>query len=220
MSAILAQLAKDELDCLKSAAFLVYSVATIGVVVGVGLEHKRFSDRVQQIGWKILVIALAIEVAFGVFIFAVDSEVSRRQEREILALEIALAPRQIEAKSRSTLERELAPLAGKRVLIGSYQLDVEAARLGNQLFDILKAAGMAPNAAELMTIGGAPSIAMSVRVTGRDGPTVAALLKALADSGLRVSPENPFPSGLQKFGPPVSGEFDAHIFVGVKPLTP
>ncbi len=93
-----------QLESARLVLEVLFVLSGIGVAIGVALEKERF-----DIGWKVLVAALGIEIVFTVLIFNCDSEVSRRQEYELaetyqkteelradnLALQQAMRPRHI-----------------------------------------------------------------------------------------------------------------------------
>jgi hypothetical protein len=76
----------------------------VGVAVGVAIEKDRF-----DLGWKVLVASLGLEIVFTVLIFNSDEEINRRQKSELaetqqkteelradnLALQQAMRPRHL-----------------------------------------------------------------------------------------------------------------------------
>lgn len=87
MHAIFSHFANDQLDFWRDALVALYIVATCGVVAGVILEGKRFSETWQDRGWLILVIALSIETLAGGIIFWVDAEIQTRLGNDVTTLD-------------------------------------------------------------------------------------------------------------------------------------
>lgn len=94
----------EQIEAVRLVLEILFVFSGLGVAVGVMLEKERF-----DLGWKVLVASLGIEIVFTVLIFNFDSEVSRRQQYELaetrqkteelradnLALQQAMRPRHI-----------------------------------------------------------------------------------------------------------------------------
>jgi hypothetical protein len=166
-----------------------------------------------------------------------------------LKLEAQIAPRRLKPEQQDALASALESFAEKSVNFDSYILDVEAAALGEQLAAALGRAKIKSDATSLRKRIPTGSIADGIRISGKDGKLVDALLNALAPTGLKVSrgeaveavggvtthvsvggsvPNNP--DG-RRISPSMavlaasgmldaqSTPWDAIIFVGVKPMS-
>ncbi|MBS0249395.1 MAG: hypothetical protein JSR61_22515, partial [Proteobacteria bacterium] len=95
----LSSLSLDFLEWLKSLCIDVYIIATFGVVIGVYWERDSAPEAVQHEGWTLLVRALAIELLVGALVFAIDGEISHRQQTTIASqqrtIEQLLRPRRL-----------------------------------------------------------------------------------------------------------------------------
>ncbi len=128
----------DNLEYGRFALAVALVFANVAVWSGVYLEGDRFAESTKKIGWKILVIALAAEAAFAAILVVVDSEMSRRQKGEIIALETKLAPRTLSNEEAAQLAALLRQFGAQEFTIGSY--GGEAASLAGRLKAVLEKA--------------------------------------------------------------------------------
>ena len=62
-------LPSDLLELIRWYILGAYVVATIGVILGVGLENGAFKKRTQHIGWLLLLLSLGIETYLTILFF-------------------------------------------------------------------------------------------------------------------------------------------------------
>jgi hypothetical protein len=105
MSTILRSIDLDHLESTKLALNLLFLAATVGVWVGVWMEGKRFLEKTNERGWRLLVACLGIEAIFGIAILQIDSEISRRQAATIAEVQTSNAELLVQA---GTLQKETA----------------------------------------------------------------------------------------------------------------
>jgi len=84
-----------------------------------------------------------------------------------LKLEAQLAPRRLKPEQQQAIASALTKFAGRKVRVKSYALDFEAAVLGQQIIDCLRAARIVVDD-NRMSQGALGSIATGIRVTGDD----------------------------------------------------
>ncbi len=207
------------LEIAKHAFFVVYVLATFGVLVGVYWEGDQFSKEKQHRGWSLLVASLAVDTLFTVLVFGADGWISAIQRSEIIALEKRIAPRNLDEAQRNNLTAALSLFSGRSVKIESYALDLEAAMLGTEIGVALANAHIeAINF--LLCDNPLGSLASGLRVTGDDRDLVRVLLEALSKVGLQPSDiPRPQPS-LTCGGPNSTTPVAATVFIGVKPINP
>jgi len=205
----------DQLEGVKLALFLLYIVATIGVIVGVYFESERFSPATKDNGWKLLIISLALETLFTVAIFSLDSGISRRQKAEIATLEELVAGRQLSPASADAAVRELKPFAGQKMYISSFSGDAEAARLGMQIRAALERAGIRVfNHLGRATAGpGGPDFGVHVTSLPVDNDFADALVKAIGKDGKIQVSDKILPAGIHMEDDSTTG-----IMVALRPL--
>ena len=94
----------DQLEAGRFVLEVFFVLCGVGVAIGVAIEKDRF-----DLGWKVLVASLGMEIVFTVLIFNSDEEVNRRQKTELaetrqkteelradnLALQQAMRPRHL-----------------------------------------------------------------------------------------------------------------------------
>jgi hypothetical protein len=140
---------------------LCASVAAI--LIGVVLENTRFSHPVQELGWKILIGGLGIELLLSAGLWQLDSSVDRKQKSEIASLNDRIASvnsanallnaktaalnAEIQPRDLTDIEIEriisaVSPFHGKHVLIQSYVGDTEGHSLLFLLAQVLGKAGL------------------------------------------------------------------------------
>lgn len=103
-STILSHFGTDQLEWVKYWVLIpLFVVSTIGVIIGVYLEHRNFSQPVQDKGWRLLLLSLGLETFFGILIFAADGGVSAVQQSEIIALDKRIAPREMDPAALADL---------------------------------------------------------------------------------------------------------------------
>jgi hypothetical protein len=74
------------LECFKWLSAAAYVVSTIGVTIGVHWEDKKFSEKKQRCGHKLLIWCLSADTLFTIFVFAADGGISAYQQAEIIRL--------------------------------------------------------------------------------------------------------------------------------------
>jgi hypothetical protein len=79
------------LDYLRWPIGLVLLVANIGVIAGVYLEDDKFSEHIKRMGWKLLLVSLAIEAADGFALFSIDTSLTNDQSKQIAQLQLDTA---------------------------------------------------------------------------------------------------------------------------------
>ena len=110
----------DQLEAAKSVLNWLFVAATFGVVTGVLLEGKRFSEAINDIGWRLLVGCLALETLFTVAIFVADAEIANRQRAEIISLETYLTPRVLTDKQNAEIVEKIS---SPSVKIAPFQIE-------------------------------------------------------------------------------------------------
>jgi hypothetical protein len=94
----------EQLDAARFFLEVLFVLCGVGVAFGVAIEKDRF-----DLGWKVLVASLGMEIVFTVLIFNSDEEINRRQKTELaetqqrteelradnLALQQAMRPRHL-----------------------------------------------------------------------------------------------------------------------------
>ena len=153
------------------------------------------------------------------------AEANEKAERELLArlkLEEKLAPRRLDTNARSGLQSSLKHVAGRRVRVESYRLDIEAQLLAEQIKDALTSVMLVED-----WIGSeepAKHFAKGINITGGDKELVAALVKAFRNTtSLDIDTVNlpPDPGGaILTEASPSKKKADAVVVVGVKPIAP
>jgi hypothetical protein len=208
----------DQWDWARLGLAVAIVVCNFFVWRGVSLEES--DDRYdKETGKRWLVNALAWEFFFAMVLVVADTVGGVHQKAQIASLNAQIAPRRLQPDQQAAIAKGLETFAGKSVLIGSYLLDVEAAILGGQITEAIKAARISTNSEWLMSVQGGAPIALGVHVTGNDAPLVSALLKALGKYH-EVSPIEPFPNGFTStnFARPIGIPPEAIVFVGIKPI--
>lgn len=138
LSSILSQLGTDQLEWLKFWLLIPTDVVSaIGVVLGVYLESKIFSEATNKRGEKILLVSLAAEVLFGILIFSADARVSSIQRREITALEERLASRAITNEETKVMAAALERYTGQLYEVNTYKDDGEAVSFAAAIDSVL-----------------------------------------------------------------------------------
>ena len=139
-----------------------------------------------------------------------------------LKLEEKITPRRLDAKAQSSLQSSLKNVAGRRVRVESYRLDIEAQLLAEQIKDALTSVMLVED-----WIGSeepAKHFAKGINITGGDKELVAALVKAFRNTtSLDVDTVNlpPDPGGaILTEDSPSKKKADAVVLVGVKPIAP
>jgi hypothetical protein len=84
-------------------------LANIGVVTGVAFENETNSPGKRHAGWRMLVVSLGAEILFSSVTFAIDLEVGRRQNSQIIALRKNSIPRSIDVSAFSKRLEGAAP---------------------------------------------------------------------------------------------------------------
>jgi len=178
-------LATDNLEFARSSLAIALVFANVAVWIGVYLEGERFSEALKQVGWKILVVALAAEAAFAAVLVVVDSVVSARQKAEILALETIVGGRQLTDDQINQIAASLKDFAGKKIVVGSYLGDAEGARLGLQIRKALRLADIEVGAGLGSVLSMNGDAGFGIEVTGQevDKPMTQAIAAALKDIG-------------------------------------
>lgn len=204
-------------------------IANVGVFVGVALERDKYSKTTQERGWKLLLVSLALEAAFNIFLYLADNTLSGRQQLALegqrrlvadlnarnLTLEEEIEPRRIKPDDvpKSVLD-ELLKYNGATIAVGSYAGDVESTILATQL---VRALGhrftVQDRRLSEEALGG---LSFAVRVTGKNGDLVNALMALFSSAHILALNEAPVKSpisvNLQNRPAP-----DVTIFVGPKP---
>lgn len=94
----------EQIDAARFLLEVFFVLCGVGVAIGVAIEKDRF-----DLGWKVLVASLGMEIVFTVLIFNSDEEINRRQKSELaetqqrteelradnLALQQAMRPRHL-----------------------------------------------------------------------------------------------------------------------------
>jgi hypothetical protein len=216
MSVSLNILTTDQLETVRSNFNWLSLIATVGVWVGVSLEGKRFSTSINEIGWNLLIFALAAETYCAFALIGINSIVEARQKYEITSLEKQIAPRRLLPDQQDLIKGRVFDNSGKTVLVESYALDAESAVLGKQLESALLPELQVEDGLMQDSITG--TITFGVHVTGPDKKLVALLLSAFNDAGFPATGEPPATTG-SGFHVVPNGHIDATVFVGVKPIT-
>jgi hypothetical protein len=73
----------DILEIGRISVFLLYAIATIGVIMGVYWEHEEFEVTKRKRGWLLLLLSLGAETFLTITLFGIDSEISQRQQKII-----------------------------------------------------------------------------------------------------------------------------------------
>jgi hypothetical protein len=99
----------DILEIGRISVFLLYAIATIGVIMGVYWEHEEFEVTKRKRGWLLLLLSLGAETFLTITLFGIDSEISQRQQKiierqqsEIIAAFKNSLPRTIDVQALST----------------------------------------------------------------------------------------------------------------------
>ena len=174
----------DHLEFARSFLAVALVLANVAVWIGVYFEGERFTEALKQVGWKILVVALAAEAAFAAVLVVLDSVISARQKAEILTLETIVGGRQLSDEQINQIAASLKSFAGKTILVGSYLGDAEGARLGLQVRKALKLADIevSPGLGSVVSMGDA---GFGIDVTGQEADKLMtqAIATALKDIG-------------------------------------
>src|SRR6202035_418382 len=121
----------------------------------------------------------------------VELEASKITAEELrtanLKLEAEIAPRRLKSEQQDAVAKALESFAEKSVYFGSYNLDLEASALGEQLSDALAKANIKGDVSGLRKRIPTGMIADGILISGKDGKLVNALIDALAPTGLKVS---------------------------------
>lgn len=143
-SLIFSQLGIDQLEWLKAWVLIpLYVTSTVVVIFGVYLERDKFPKESQDIGWRMLLIALAAETLWGILIFSADGQISSLQRGTIKTLEARLVV--LESPRTFSPSPQFASV-GKRYLVGK-EFDLAAE---NEFEPMKLALAIRP---QLLTIG-------------------------------------------------------------------
>ncbi len=201
-----------QLTFIRYASELIIIVSNFAVWRGVYLEQKKFSEETQHRGWRMLVRGLALETAFGAFLFAADTTLSDRQQA-------ALEPREIRPPMGQVLAG-LTKLKGPLVRVTSYVFDAESERLAQEIIADLQHLNIGVKDDTLSENPGKP-LGYGVFVTGSNFPLATALLDWAKQNDLKPSPTAMpvgIPFGLNSAGYSGRGpDPDATISIGAKP---
>ncbi len=218
MFASLNSLTTNHLESAKFIFNALFIIATLGVWVGVYLEKEKFSKSTQSRGWRLLVYCLGAETLLSGLIWQIDSEISRRQKDEIIALETKIAPRRLNALQCKEIMDSLASFAGRKARVATYVLDAEGSTLGAQIVVCLRAAKIETESglATIVPMGGFGS---GVFVSGSDNELVEAIRASLGSKGaLIMSPGPGVFRGNEATGADSPSAKAAFVVVGVKPV--
>lgn len=102
----------DSLESLKVLLFQLEAASVIGVIVGVWYERDHFPKIVQDAGWTILVVSLAVELLFLASLFGIEGRISRIQRSEIIALKKADLPRNLSIDAQQRIVKKLTSFEG------------------------------------------------------------------------------------------------------------
>ncbi len=190
-------------------ALVVGLIATYTIVVSGNIKEAYLKRGIAEAGQQ------AAEAD------ARAAEANRKAEEERLErlkLEAKIAPRRLNADQQRAITTALKSFSGRKVMIKSYALDVEAAILGKQIIKALTSTNIDVSD-NILSVSSLGSIALAVHVTGNDEPLVAKLLDVLSSIGnLLVTPDPvPAATGMSTGGGNESA-MAAVIFVGPKPI--
>jgi hypothetical protein len=129
------------LEYAKWFFFLLYVASTIAVTVGVYWENERFPKAKQELGWRLLILALAFDTFFTILIFGTDAWINQIQQREIIALETRLAARTLSDEQMQRITDSLEQYKGQEFKIVTYWDMKEPVALANQIYASLDRAG-------------------------------------------------------------------------------
>lgn len=127
----------DQLEVARIALGVGLVLSNVAVWYGVLLENDRFPKEVQDKGWRILLVALAIEAALAFILLAADTTISLRQGWEIAAIK---TPRSLSTTQQIELTGALKKFAGTPFDFGVAGSQ-EGVDIMNQIGDALTKAG-------------------------------------------------------------------------------
>lgn len=123
---LLKSLSPNDLENAKALFNWLAVGAGLAVWVGVFFEQEKFSKKLQDFGWSLLLIGLAAETALGIGITQVDNEMLRREGATIVALgKVAVAAKgnADAAKATAKAADRKASDATERLRLANAQLD-------------------------------------------------------------------------------------------------
>jgi hypothetical protein len=200
-------------------------IAEIMVAVGILLESWPPKNLRQFIATVLVVVGVLFGIMFTLSLFVFDEGISSGQQQKIAELENRLASRHLSTSQQDTIGDALKSFTGKRVVVGSYGLDIESALLGNQIMHCLKLGGVEPFD-EISTQLPSGSITTGVFIFGPDKALITSLLAALNASDIQASDTQTMEAPLEaKYNiitgfsqSPLNFEPDATVMVGLKPV--
>jgi hypothetical protein len=137
---------------------------------------------------------------------------------ERIKLEVLVAPRRLSVEQQRAIAKALDTSVGRKVMVKSYASDGEAAILGTQIVESLKAAKL-DVLNNLMSQSSFGSVAFGVRVTGNDKVLVGKLLSIFSAIGnLFVLSEAVPPATGMSTSVGDESAMDAIVFVAAKPI--
>jgi hypothetical protein len=137
MLAYLDRVSLDQLEDARIVLFVLYAVATIGVVLGVYLEKETFVSRTKHFGWQLLIVSLASELFFAVTIFSIDSEISNRLRAALLEVRQQAAIRDITPDEMKEIASKLDKFSGQPAQIVVFPVNFESVWIAGKIYGIL-----------------------------------------------------------------------------------
>lgn len=199
-----------------SVIFAAFVAAAVGVTtMGSIVAHKR-EVRAAESALSRFKAAMEKDVAEA---NARSDEANKKAQDERLErvkLEASIAPRRLSSAAVSDLKTLFSKFPMRQIAISSYELDAEAAVLGQQIIDATNGSEVAVRDMR-MSEGALGSINFGIFITGDDASLVSALSKIFVSSGLTVWNIKPTPTtGISLGGQDAPAA--AKIFIGVKPI--
>jgi ABC-type multidrug transport system fused ATPase/permease subunit len=132
------QFGTTSFELTKSTVLIpLFLVGTAAVITGVILEETSFGHRIQYLGWQLLVVGLIAELFASIGLFAIDGEISHRQEAAISSQQTTISKQQDTIIGLETAQQSLTEEESKTKLAASaaneraatLEKDAEDARL-------------------------------------------------------------------------------------------
>jgi len=204
----------DALEAAKWACAGAYVIATIGVTLGVYWEGAQFSKARQEFGNKVLIVSLAADTLFTIFVFGIDGWIGQIQRSEIITLENRVAARSLSDAQFADIAKRLAPLKGQQFHIVTYWKNPEALDISNRIYAALVKAGWLydkPASSEfILGVDTGVTMLYDKRVPGNE-KAASALVEALNANGIAAADDGQNPPTTEAINPKLT------INVGIKP---
>jgi hypothetical protein len=111
---------------------LIFSTAI--VFIGVILENDTFSKYLQQTGWKILLVGLALEVVISAELWGVDTGISSILRSELIEVRSLTADRSLTPEERKSVIEALSAFPGQQSKVVIFPVNFESSFAADEIY--------------------------------------------------------------------------------------